>query len=132
MAEVAPAAALAEFERLATAADVDIDTSGMSEEEADEVNEVRDLVTGAIEKGLLSVNDKGQGVLAVSDGDPITFRVPIGADLMIMVSASENKRMEAMLRFVCAITGQSSARIGALRKKEWKLALRLAGFLSAD
>ena len=132
MAEVAPEAALAEFERLAEAADVDIDVGDMSEEDAAEVVEVRDLVTSAIENGLVSVDDKGQAVMAVADGHPITFRVPKGSDLMIMASASENKRMDAMVRFVCSITGQDSRRIGGLRKKEWKLALRLAGFLSAD
>jgi hypothetical protein len=132
MAEVAPEAALAEFERLADAADVDIDVDGMDEEDAAEVVEVRDLVTAAIEKGLVSVDDKGQAVMAVADGNPITFRVPKGSDLMIMASATDTKRMQAMVSFVCSITGQDSRRIGGLRKKEWKLALRLAGFLSAD
>jgi hypothetical protein len=132
MPEVSREAALAEFERLAAAADVDIDVANMSEDDAADVGEVRDLVVGAIERGVLSVNDKGEAVLAVFEGEPIRFRVPMGADLMIMANASDNKRMEAMVRFVCAITGQDTRRIGGLRKKEWKLALRLAGFLSAD
>jgi hypothetical protein len=71
-------------------------------------------------------------VLATVAGEPITFRVPKGADLMIMASATDAKRMEAMVRFVCAITGETTRRIDGLEKKEWKLALRLAGFLSAD
>ena len=132
MPEVGREAALEEFERLSAAADVDIDVGDMTEEEAEEVAEIRDLVVSAIERGVLSVNDKGEAVLSVADGEPIRFRVPKGADLMIMANASENKRMDAMVRFVCAITGQDTRRIGALRKKEWKLALRLAGFLSAD
>jgi hypothetical protein len=132
MPEVGREAAVAEFERLAAAADVDVDVSNMSQEDADDVVEVRDLVSAAIERGALSVDDKGQAVMATVAGEPITFRVPKGADLMIMASATESKRMEAMVRFVCAITGQDSRRIGGLRKKEWKLALRLAGFLSAD
>jgi hypothetical protein len=132
MPEVEKEAALAEFERLAAAADVDVDVTNMSEEDAADVSEVKSLVTSAIERGVLSIDDKGQAILAVSEGNPITFRVPKGADLMIMANASDNKRMESMVRFVCAITGQDSRRIGSLRKKEWKLALRLAGFLSAD
>lgn len=132
MPEVEKEAALAEFERLAAAADVDIDVTNMSEEDAEDVSEVKSLLTSAIERGVLSVDDKGQAILAVSEGNPITFRVPKGSDLMIMANASDTKRMTAMVQFVCAITGQDSRRIGSLRKKEWKLALRLAGFLSAD
>ena len=132
MPEVGREAAVAEFERLAAAADVDVDVSNMSADDADDVIEVRDLVSAAIERGALSVDDKGQAVLATVAGEPITFRVPKGADLMIMAAATEAKRMEAMVRFVCAITGETTRRIDGLEKKEWKLALRLAGFLSAD
>ena len=132
MPEVGREAAVAEFERLAAAADVDVDVGNMSADDADDVIEVRDLVSAAIERGALSVDDKGQAVLATVAGEPITFRVPKGADLMIMASATEAKRMEAMVRFVCAITGETTRRIDGLEKKEWKLALRLAGFLSAD
>jgi hypothetical protein len=131
MAEVAPEAAMAEFERLAEAADVDIDLEGLDEEETEDLEETIGAFTSAIETGRLSVDDEGQAVMVVKAGEPITFRVPLGADLMIIAGASENKRMEALLRFTCAITGQSTARINKLGVKEWKLALRIAGFLSA-
>lgn len=132
MPQVSEEAAVAEFERIAEAADVNVDTSTLGEEDADDVAEVRSLFCKAISDGVLSVDEKGQAVMAVKEGEPITFRVPMGADLMIMASANEDKRMEAMYRFVAAITGQSTARLGKLRKREWKLAMRLAGFLSAD
>jgi len=132
MPEVGREAAEEEFERLAAAADVDIDVSKMDQDDTEDVVEIRNLLSSAIERGALSVNDKGQGVLSVADGDPITFRVPKGGDLMILASGTESKRMDQMLRFVCAITGQSTRRIDELNKKEWKLALKLAGFLSAD
>ena len=48
MPKANPEAALAEFERLAAAADVNIDVSTMDQESADDVNEVRDLMTQAI------------------------------------------------------------------------------------
>jgi hypothetical protein len=132
MPEVSREAALAEFERLAAAADVDIDVANMSQGDADDVEGLRDDMAKAIESGLLSVNDKGQAVLATLVGDPITFRVPKGGDLMILASGTEANRMEQMVRFTCAITGQSTKRIDGLEKNEWKLALKLAGFLSAD
>ena len=132
MPQVEKEVAQNEFERLAAAADVDIDVTNMTEEDAADVNDIQSLVTSAIERGVLSVDDKGQAVLSVTEGNPITFRVPKGSDLMIMANASDTKRMTAMVQFVCAITGQDSRRIGSLKKKEWKLALRLAGFLSAD
>lgn len=131
MPEVSREAALAEFERLAEAADVDIDITGMNEEETEEIAEVSDAFTKAIMSGRLLVNEEGQGVLVVAKGEPIRFRAPLGADLMIMASGNENKRMEDMVRFACALTGQSTRRIGELGVKEWKLAMRLAGFLSA-
>ena len=132
MPKANPEAALAEFERLAAAADVNIDVSTMDQESADDVNEVRDLMTQAIMDGRLAVDEEGRAVLSVSDGSAITFRVPLGEDLMIMANAREDRRMEAMSRFVSSITGKDSRTIGKLSKKEWKLAMRLAGFLSAD
>lgn len=132
MPKASPEAALAEFERMAAAADVNITATGLDAEEAEELVETIAVFTKAIENGELSVDEHGQAVMAVVEGTPITFRVPVGADLMIMASSSDTKRMEAMTRFVCSITGQDSRRIGKLRKKEWKLAMRIAGFLSAD
>ena len=131
MAKVDPGTALAEFERLAAAADVNIDPTGMDDEDAESLEETQASFTQAIERGELAVDDEGRAVMSVADST-ITFRVPLGADLMIMASANDNKRMEAMERFVCALTGQPTDRIRKLRKREWKLAMRIAGFLSAD
>lgn len=126
-----PEAALEEFERMAAAADVNIDSTSMDEEEAEDLEDVRRLFTGAIEDGRLAVDEEGRAVLQTEDG-PITFRPPVGRDLMIMASSKDDRRMEAMARFVCSITGQSHARVNSLKKNEWKLAMRIAGFLSAD
>lgn len=131
MAKVSPEVALQEFERLAAAADVSVDPSSMTDEEAAELAEIRGVIASAIEEGDISVDDKDQAVLHNSGGD-ITFRVPLGEDLMIMAAAKDDRRMEAMSRFVCSITGKDTRTIGKLKKKEWKLAMRLAGFLSAD
>ena len=107
--------------------------STSDEESEDDVNEVRELLTQAIIDGRLAVDDEGRAVLSCpTDGSAITFRVPLGEDLMIMANAREDRRMEAMSRFVSALTGKDSRTIGKLSKKEWKLAMRLAGFLSAD
>jgi len=120
-----------EFERLAAAADVNIDASTMDGESADDLEDVRKTITSAIESGDLSVDGDGQALMATSKGE-LRFRVPLGEDLMIMANAREDRRMEAMSRFVSSITGKDTRTIGKLSKKEWKLAMRLAGFLSAD
>lgn len=132
MDKVAMEVAIEEFERLAAAADVDIDTSNMDDEDKESVEEIRDIVVQAIQAGRLTVDAQGRAVLVTSDGASITFRTPVGADLMILGSSREDKRMESMARFVCAITGESSRVIDKLGKRDWKLALRLAGFLAAD
>jgi hypothetical protein len=127
-----PEAALEEFERLAEAADVNVDTSTMDEESAEDLVEVRTLLTGAIEQGVLSVDEEGRAVLRTEAHGELRFRVPVGEDLMIMASARDDQRMSAMNRFVSSITGKDTRTIGKLTKREWKLAMRLAGFLSAD
>lgn len=132
MPKADPEAALAEFERLAAAADVNIDASTMDEESAEDLDDVRKVITLAIEEGHLSVDAEGQAVLATKANGDISFRVPRGEDLMIMANAKEDRRMEAMGRFVSSITGKDTRTIGKLSKREWKLAMRLAGFLSAD
>ena len=131
MPKADPEAALMEFERLAAAADVNIDASTMDGESADDLEDVRKVITSAIESGDLSVDGDGQALMATSKGE-LRFRVPLGEDLMIMANAREDRRMEAMGRFVSSITGKDTRTIGKLSKKEWKLAMRLAGFLSAD
>ena len=131
MPKADPEAALMEFERLAAAADVNIDASTMDGESADDHEDVRKTITSAIESGDLSVDGDGQALMATSKGE-LRFRVPLGEDLMIMANAREDRRMEAMGRFVSSITGKDTRTIGKLSKKEWKLAMRLAGFLSAD
>jgi len=131
MPEVNREAAVAEFERMADTADVDIDTTRLSEEEAEDVNETRDAFVSAIESGLLSVDEEGHAIINVSSGEPMKFRLPLGKDLMIMAGATDDKRMVAMERFVCALTSKNTVEIGRLSVKEWKLAMRVAGFLSA-
>ena len=125
-------AALVEFERMAAAADVNTDTSTMDDEAAADVEEVRALLTNAICDGTLAVDEEGQAVMSTANGGDIRFRVPLGEDLMIMANAQDDRRMEAMGRFVSSITGKDTRSIGKLKKKEWKLAMRIAGFLSAD
>lgn len=131
MPKADPEAALMEFERLAAAADVNIDASTMDGESADDLEDVRDVITAAIGNGEISIDGDGQALMATSKGE-LRFRVPLGEDLMIMANAREDRRMEAMGRFVSSITGKDTRTIGKLSKKEWKLAMRLAGFLSAD
>ena len=131
MPKADPEAALMEFERLAAAADVNVDASTMDGESADDLEDVRNVITKAIENGELSVDGDGQALMATSKGE-LRFRAPLGEDLMIMANARDDRRMEAMGRFVSSITGKDTRTIGKLSKKEWKLAMRLAGFLSAD
>lgn len=131
MPKADPEAALMEFERLAAAADVNIDASTMDGESADDLEDVRKAITAAIGNGEISIDGDGQALMATSKGE-LRFRVPLGEDLMIMANAREDRRMEAMGRFVSSITGKDTRTIGKLSKKEWKLAMRLAGFLSAD
>jgi len=131
MPKANPEAALGEFERLAAAADVNIDVSTMDEEAAEEMEEMCELLTGAIVDGSLAVDDQGRAVLAGPDGLSLTFRVPIGKDLIILANAKDGRRMEALVRFICALTSQSSDTIEKLPKRPFTLALRLAGFLAA-
>ena len=131
MPKANPEAALAEFERLAAAADVSTDTEAMDAEAYEEFAELREVMTQAIVDGRLAVDSEGQAVLSAPDGKEITFRIPIGKDLMIMANAREDRRVEALLRFLCSITGQSTATIEMLPKRPFTLAIRLAHFLAA-
>ena len=125
-----PQTALEEFERLAAAADVNIDESAMNEEEAEDLADIRDLLCGAIQTGMLSVDADGCAVLAAPSGD-IRFRIPLGEDLVIIANAKEGRRMEAMMRFISSITGKDTRTIGKLPKREFTLTMRLAAFLSS-
>lgn len=132
MAKVSKEVALQEFERLAAAADVDVDTSNMDEEDAESTEETREYFCKAIQAGRLTVDENGRAVLITSDGTSMTFRIPRGKDLMILGDAKEDRQVQAVANFVCSLTGLDSRTVGELAKGDWKLAFRLAGFLAAD
>lgn len=128
MAEVSNEVALDEFERLAAAADVDVDTSNMDEEDAESTEEMRSALIKAIKNGRLAVDEEGRAVLVTAGGTSMTFQKPYGRDLVLVASSAT---IENINRFICSLTGQSTKTLLDLPGKDYKLAVRLAGFLQA-
>lgn len=128
MAEVSKEVALDEFERLAKASDIDVDTSDMNEEAAKATEEMSAALIKAIKNGRLAVDEEGRAVLVTTDGTSMTFRKPLGRDLVLVASSTN---VEDINRFISSLTGQDTKTVLDLIGKDYMLAVRLAGFLQA-
>jgi len=124
--------ALEEFKRMCETADITFETHGLDEEEAKDLQGNVDFFVEKISLGEISVTGEGLAVMHLANDKELQFRVPEGKEIMIVAGAPEAKRMKALVDLTAALTGTDPRYIGKLRKREWKLAVRLAGFLSAD
>lgn len=86
---IAPEVAEGEFLRWADEMDVDVDTSTLDAEDLTAFNKMRRRLLGAIEKGALMINEKGEAVYTPQNPgstyrESLTFHERTGASLMAM------------------------------------------------
>lgn len=78
-----------EFERFADAMDLDVDTTGMDQEDVNAFNRQKSRIIRAMMDGALVINEEGEAVFtpqrnASKHKDAITFHERTGASLMAM------------------------------------------------
>lgn len=81
--------ALNEFERWTNSMDLDVDTSGMDEEDLTAFNKQKNKIIRSLELGSMIINDSGEAEYTPRNArsrvkDPIVFRERSGASLMAM------------------------------------------------
>ena len=99
--------AAAEFERFADMMALDIDTSGLDDEDRADLGKIRRQFERAVMAGLLVVNENGEPVYTPNTGDyreAITFYEPTGADKMAMDAKKKGHDMAKTYAMIAAQT----------------------------
>ncbi len=116
--KVAREVAKQDFERFLDAMGMELDPDGLNAEDKLDLEELTAKLTRLIQKGCLIINDSGEAVyhLRRSDGPPIVFKEPCGADLMQM----DKKKAEVgkMTMIMAAITSLPPGAISKLMMKD--------------
>ena len=121
--KVATEVAVAEFERFAESMDLDIAPKGMDAEDQKALDDLKRKIVGAIERGSLVVDDKGQPVFTpqVGDREPITFYEPVGSTLTSMDQRKKGQDIAKMFVTLAAQTKQPVKRFADMAGRDIKV-----------
>lgn len=113
-----------EFLRFAEEMDLDIDVSGMDDDDRAGLEEQKRKVVNAIKKGSLTVGDKGELTFTPSepnDAEPITFREPTGATMLAMDKAKKNADVAKLAGVMASMTSTSPKLFAKMLIRDYKV-----------
>jgi hypothetical protein len=118
----------AEFDRFVDCMDLDVDTSGMGEEDRESYGEQRDKIVSAIRGGSLVINDNGEPVFTPQrskDQEPITFYEPTGASLMAMDRRKKSEDIAKMYAAMADMTKTTAKTFSGMKMGDLKVCLAI-------
>lgn len=128
MTKVCNEAAVAEFERWASAFEIDISTDGLDEKELKAFEDFRKKFIKRIETGALTVDD--DGVIALTprgdDGDPLTFDEPTGA--LLSARLKNDSDVQAARRALAQWSGAAPKRFADMKLRDFNFCSELLAF----
>jgi len=115
-----------EFERFATAMDLEIDTSKMDEEDRKGFEQQRGRVIKAIMTGSLVINEDGEPVFTPSfEGNALTFYEPTGGTYMAMDRKKNSENMARMATVMAEMTKTSPKTFANMKNRDFKVCLAI-------
>lgn len=111
----------AEFDRFVQKMDLDFDKSKMDDEDKAGFKRFHDIIIRAMETGALVINEKGEPVFTPSDGKPITFHEPTGADRMAADTKQAGHNNRRTLAVIASMTGESIPRFAEMKQRDLKV-----------
>ncbi|MGC4088326.1 MAG: hypothetical protein QM756_10585 [Polyangiaceae bacterium] len=106
------------------ALDSRLDTTHMSEADARSYGETKLLLTTAMARGTLTINEHGEPVFAPqADADPIVFHEATGGDLMAMDKS--RAAIEKQNFLLAAITKQPRTRFEKMPIRDYRVCVAL-------
>ena len=118
-----------EFNRFASAMDLDINTEGMSADEKRDFTVQRDRLVKAVQSGALVVNDDGEPVFtpqrAGDDVKPITFHEPTGASYLAMDRKKVGEDMAKLFSTMADVTKTSSGIFSKMKNSDLKVCMAI-------
>lgn len=117
-----------EFQRFVEAMDLDVDESGMDDEDKRDFSSQKRLFLKEVQRGRLTVDEKGQPVFTPSDGEPLTFYEPEGAHLTEMDRAKEQQSVKKTLLLLGAMTKTGPKRFTKMKNRDFKVCTAILAF----
>ncbi len=121
MSTVATEVAEAEFNRFVEAMDLDVDVSKMDTDDAKAYAEAKGKIVGAIERGRLVVDEKGQPVYTTQDGTTITFYEPTGASFMATDGKKKEQTVAKMMALLADMTRKPAGTFTKLQNRDFRI-----------
>ena len=121
--KIADEVAESEFERFADAMDLDVHPKGIDAEDQKSLDDLRRKIVGAIGRGSLVIDEKGQPVFSpqLGDREPITFYEPSGATLTSMDQRKKGQDIAKMMVTLAAQTKQPVTRFSNMAGRDIKI-----------
>lgn len=125
MAEKKVAAEVAEqeFSRFVEAMDLDVEPKGWTDDDKKSFEEAKRLLVGAMERGLLVVDQEGRPVYTprLGNSEAITFYEPTGADLLVIDQAKKGANISATFKVLAAMTKTDPSRFSKMANRDLKV-----------
>ena len=121
--KVAAEVAESEFARFIEAMELDVDPKGWTDDDKQSFDEAKRKIVGAMELGLLVVDEEGRPVYTprVGNTSAITFYEPTGADLMAMDQAKKGASVSATWKVLAAMTKTDATRFSKMANRDLKV-----------
>jgi hypothetical protein len=117
-----------EFTRFVEMMDLDVDLSGMDEEDRRSFENEKRIFLRAVRRGRLTVDDQGQPTFRTQDDRELVFAEPTGATLMEMDRAKSGKDVRKTYMLLAAITKSMPQTFSAMPLRDLKVCQAIMGF----
>jgi len=116
-----------EFDRFIEAMDIEADPLEMDDEDKEQFKKQKSLVVARIMAGNVIIDDAGQPVYTVKqgDGDPITFYEPTGASLMAMDRKKKAEDIGKLYATMADMTKQPIKRFAGMKYRDLKVCIAI-------
>ncbi|MGC4088420.1 MAG: hypothetical protein QM756_11090 [Polyangiaceae bacterium] len=125
---ISPESVESEYNRflVAMALDSRLDTTRMTEADARSYAETKLLLTNAMARGTLTINEQGEPVFAPqADAAPIVFHEATGGDLMAMDRARKGFDIEKQNLLLAAVTKEPRTRFEKMALRDYRVCVAL-------
>jgi hypothetical protein len=115
-----------EFDRFAEAMDLEFDTANMDSEDVKGFEQQKSVITKAIQKGSLIIDDNGQPVYTPqrTDGiNPIVFHEPTGASLMAMDGGKKTEDVKKLYHVMADVTERDAKLFSSMKMADLKVCM---------
>lgn len=121
-----------EFARMCEAFRVELDESGLDDDEKAKLKDTRQKVVRDIMRGTLVVAENGLPTYTCGDGKPVTFHKPTGATLLALETYHGSKQIANTIAGAADMTRLDRGAFGKMELYDAQVCMRLATLFLQD